>query len=69
MLVEALQSRLTALEEEILRVTELASAAAGKDDQDNHWRLAQDLQREARALRKEIREISEAPPVSTHAQQ
>ncbi len=64
MLVEALQSHLTALENEILHVTRQASQATQQDDQDNHWRLAQDLQREARALRQEIKKLSEPKAIN-----
>ncbi|MGA7909417.1 MAG: hypothetical protein WCA16_18565 [Candidatus Sulfotelmatobacter sp.] len=58
MVVEALQARLKVLEEEILRLTKLASQSPDAEQQDNHWRLAQDLQREARELRAEIRRRS-----------
>ncbi len=57
MLTEALQSRLKVLEEEILRLTEQASQSSEKSEQDNYWRLAQDLQREARELRSQIRKM------------
>ena len=60
MLAEALEARLRVLEDEILRLTRLASQTPGQNDQDNYWRLAQDLQREARALRSEIRKLSES---------
>ena len=55
MLVEALQARLKVLEDEILRLTKQASQAPEKIQQDNCWRMAQDLQREARELRVQIR--------------
>jgi hypothetical protein len=58
MLVEALQSRLKLLEEEILRLTNLASETSEKDQQENHWLMAKDLQREAQQLRAEIARIS-----------
>lgn len=58
MLAVALQARLRVLEDEILRLTKLASQAPDRLDQDNYWRLAQDLQREARELRAEIRKMS-----------
>jgi len=58
--VEALQARLKVLEDEILRLTKLASQANDTVQQDNYWGLAQELQREARALRLEIRSMSEA---------
>ena len=60
MIAEALQSRLKVLEDEILRLTKLAAQSSGQVDQDKYWRLAQDLQREARELRSEIRKLS--PP-------
>ncbi len=59
MVVEALQDRLKVLEEEILRLTELASRSFDKIQQDTYWQLAQDLQREARKLRCEISRLSE----------
>lgn len=62
MLVEALQSRLQVLEDEILRLTNLASQTPEKDQQENHWLMAKDLQREARALREQIRKNSESAP-------
>jgi hypothetical protein len=58
--VEALQARLKVLEEEILRATKRASQAADPTEQDNHWRVAQDLQREAREVRREILKLSES---------
>ncbi len=58
-LAEALQSRLRVLEEEILRLIKLASLAEDQVVQDNYWRLAQDLQMEARELRSVLRKISE----------
>jgi hypothetical protein len=54
MLVEALQARLKVLEDEIQRLTDLASRTPEKDQQENHWLMAQDLQREARDLRSQI---------------
>jgi len=61
---EALQSRLEVLETEILRLTKQAS---GKTEQDNYYRLAQYLQREAREIRVHIGKTvaastKEAPP-------
>jgi hypothetical protein len=61
-LVEALQSRLKVLEDETLRLTKLASGAVDKAEQDSYWCFAQDLQREARDLRSQIRKISEPQP-------
>jgi hypothetical protein len=58
MLVEALQARLKILEEEIQRLTDLASRTPEKDQQENHWLMAQDLQREARDLRSQIMKTS-----------
>jgi hypothetical protein len=57
MLVEALQSRLKVLEDEILRLTNLASQTSEKDQKENHWLIAKDLQREAQQLRGEIAQI------------
>ncbi|MGA9392482.1 MAG: hypothetical protein WBV69_18795 [Candidatus Sulfotelmatobacter sp.] len=62
MLVEALQARLKILEDEILRLTRLASQTPEKDQQENHWLMAQDLQREARELRAQIDKISVSQP-------
>jgi TfoX/Sxy family transcriptional regulator of competence genes len=66
MLVEALQARLRVLEDEILRLTKLASQAPDTREQDSYWRLAQDLQREARELRSEIRRASEPEAREAH---
>ena len=73
-LTEALHARLKVLEDEILRLTELASQAPKQIDQDSNWGLAQDLQRAARQLRREIRKLSEFPTAdvaraSSHAPQ
>ncbi|MGB7600244.1 MAG: hypothetical protein WBM24_08065 [Candidatus Sulfotelmatobacter sp.] len=57
MLVEALQSRLKVLEDEILRLSNLASQTSEKDQQENHWLMAKDLQREAQHLRAQITTI------------
>jgi hypothetical protein len=59
MLTEALQSRLEVLEDEILSLTRRASQEPETTRQDDHLRLAQDLNREARELRSQIRKISE----------
>ena len=48
MLPEALQDRLKVLEDELLRIAKLAAESSENVQQDNYWRLAQDLQREAR---------------------
>ena len=63
MLVEGMQARLKVLEDEIQRLTDLASKTPEKDQQENHWLMAQDLQREARDLRSQIMKTS----TSTHA--
>jgi hypothetical protein len=54
MIAEALQERLRVVEEEVVRLTELASAATEPSEQNHYWLLATDLQREARELRCEI---------------
>ena len=59
MFVEALRARLKVLDDEILRLTMLAPKAPDKRQLDDYWDLAQDLQREARELRSEIKKISE----------
>jgi len=64
MVLGALQARLQVLENEILRLTKLAAQEPGQTQQDNYWRLAQDLQREARALRAEIARILESAEVA-----
>ena len=51
MLPEALEARLKVLEDEILRLSKLASEASHQLEQDKYWTLALDLQREARELR------------------
>jgi hypothetical protein len=56
---EALESRLRVLEEEMLRLMKQASPAEDQFVQDNYWRLAQDLQIEARELRSVLRRVSE----------
>jgi hypothetical protein len=60
MLTEALQSRLRVLEEEILRLGRLASQETETTRRDDLLRLAQDLNREARELRSQIRKMSES---------
>jgi hypothetical protein len=64
MFAEALRARLKVLEDEILRLTKLASEAPDKVHQDNYWCLARDMQREARELRSEIARMSE--PAAAH---
>lgn len=60
--VEALQARLKVLEDEILRLTKLAAQSQNQAEQDKYWRLAQDVQREARALRAEIEKLRTEEP-------
>jgi hypothetical protein len=60
--VEALEARLQVLEQEILRLTKLAAESSAQIIQDNYWRLAEDLQREAREVRLQIKKISESSP-------
>ena len=60
MLTEALQSRLRVLEDETLRLTRLASQETETTRQNDLLRLAQDLNREARELRSQIRKMSES---------
>jgi hypothetical protein len=54
MIAEALQERLRVVEEEAVRVAQLASASTQPTEQNHYWLLATDLQREARELRREI---------------
>jgi hypothetical protein len=58
MFVEALQSRLKIIEDEILRLANLASQTSEKDAQENYWLLAKDLQREAQGVRAQIAKLS-----------
>src|ERR1700679_381135 len=60
MVVEALQTRLKVIEDEIPRLAKAGSQESEKDHQDNLWHLAHDLQREARELRAEINRASES---------
>lgn len=62
MIAQALEARLKVIEDEVVRLIRLASEAPDQVQQDNYWRLAQDLQREARDLRSQIRKISEPQP-------
>lgn len=64
MTLEALHARLQVLEEEIVGLTKLASEAMTTAEQDNYWLLAQDLQRDARELRAQIRKLTAAVPNS-----
>jgi predicted DCC family thiol-disulfide oxidoreductase YuxK len=57
MAVEALQTRLKVVEDEILRLAKAGSQESEKAQQDNLWHLARDLQREARELRAEITRV------------
>jgi hypothetical protein len=68
MFVEALQARLNVLDDEILRLTMLASDTPNKRQPDYYWDLAQDLQREARELRSEIKKISECKAAESSAE-
>jgi predicted DCC family thiol-disulfide oxidoreductase YuxK len=54
MVVEALQTRLQVIEDEILRLAKAGSQESEKAQQDNFWHLAHDLQREAHELRAKI---------------
>lgn len=56
--VEALQARLKVLEDEILRLTKLASQSSDHLEQDKYWHLARDSQKEARALRTETEKLA-----------
>lgn len=55
MFQDALESRLRAIEEEISRLLKLSAEVSEPDRQDDYLRLAQDLQREAREVRAEIK--------------
>ena len=57
MFAAALQARLRVLEDEVLRLTKQASQSSDRAEQDNYFRLVQDLQREARELRSELARI------------
>ena len=65
MLVDALPARLKVLEDEIVRLPKLAAEAVDQSLQDNYWRLAQDVQREARQLRSEIWKETQKQPETT----
>jgi hypothetical protein len=59
MTLEALSARLQVLEQEILRLTQLAAEEEETEQQDNFWRLALDVQREARVIRSQIARLIE----------
>lgn len=72
MFTKALQARLKVLDDEILRLINLASRAPDRVEQDKHILLAQDIQREARTVRAELQKISGSaadslPAVPQHA--
>ena len=54
MSLEALQARLQVLEQQILRLAQLAAQEKETEQEDRFWQLAQDLQDEARQVRSEI---------------
>lgn len=56
--VEALEACLQALDEETDRLICLASSARDPDFQRQYWKLAADVQAEARKLRAEFRELA-----------
>jgi len=60
MFTKALQARLKVLDDEILRLINLASRVPDRAEQDKHILLAKDLQREARTVRAELKKISES---------
>jgi hypothetical protein len=66
---EALSARLQVLEQEILRLTQLAAQETESERQDKFWQLAQDLQREVREIRSQIIKLmdSEGTPESSLA--
>jgi rubrerythrin len=53
-IVEALRARLKSLEDEILRLAKLASETDDRKVQQGYLDLAQDLQRDAREVRKQL---------------
>lgn len=63
--LEALQGSLLTLEKEILRLTNLASECCDPRQQDDYYRFAQDLQREARGVRRQIAAIFDHSDDST----
>jgi hypothetical protein len=63
-IVDALQERLENVEDEIVRLTKLAAQQHDAVQQDNYSRLAEDVQREARELRREIIKQETTPAVS-----
>jgi hypothetical protein len=56
--LSALQARLAVLDKEIARLSDLGLNQQNAAGQESYLRLAQDLQREARAIREEIRKHS-----------
>jgi F0F1-type ATP synthase membrane subunit b/b' len=64
MLLDALEDKLARLEEQIDRIVADASGqgarARSRDEQQQSWDLARDLQREARTVRDEIRRARHA---------
>lgn len=62
--MDARQARLKVLEDEILRLTTLAVQSPNQTDQDNQFRRIEDLQREARGLRRELGKVSEFSAVN-----
>ena len=69
MFVEALQARLKVLDDEILRLTMLASDTPHRRQQDHYWDLAHDLQRETRELRSETKKVSECKAAESNPEQ
>jgi hypothetical protein len=57
MILEALEDRLKVLEDEILRLIDLAAESSDLKQQDSCYGLAKDLQREARELRLQIKKL------------
>jgi len=53
-ILAALENRLRDLEQEIGRLTSQAAVASQRSEQERYWSLAQELQRQARAVRREI---------------
>jgi hypothetical protein len=53
--LRALHARLDAIESEIVRLTDLASATDDLNRQEEYWAMAQDLQRAAREIRAQLR--------------
>jgi hypothetical protein len=51
-----LEDHLREVEKEIARHTRQAAGASDQKQQDQHWELARELQREARSIRKAIQQ-------------